>query len=96
MMKYFHTLSLKTGKITKEIEIPFVNNSESIIDLLIIGEKIIVGSSDGWIYGIKAKQKVEKLFRKGPAPIISLNNVNENCLITDYDGNLTLLNVSGK
>ena len=89
-------VSLKTGKITKEIEIPFVNNRESITDLLILGEKIIVGSSDGWVYGIRSKQKVEKLFRKGPAPIISLNRVNKNCLITDYDGNLTLLNVSGK
>jgi len=89
-------ISLKTGKVTKEIEIPFLNKSESITDILIIGEKIIVGSSDGWVYNIKSRQKVEKLFRMGPAPIVSLQNSDGNCLATDYDGNVTLLNVSSK
>ena len=61
-----------------------------------IGDKIIIGFSDGWVYKIIAKQKVEKFFRNGYAPIISLTEVNGNCLITDYDGKFTLLNPSAK
>jgi len=87
-------VSLKTEKIIKEIEFPIENNDESISDLVLIGEKIIAGYSDGWLYIISAKQRVEKYFRKGQAPIVSLHNLTGNCLVTDYDGNITLLNLS--
>ena len=39
------------------------------------------------------KQKIEKFFRGGFAPIISLTNVDGKCLVTDYDGRFTLLKV---
>jgi len=87
-------VSTKLGKITKEIELPNNMKDESITDLLLIGDNIIVGFSDGWVYRIINKQKVEKLFRDGYAPIISLIEVDGNCLVTDYDGKLTLLKLS--
>jgi outer membrane protein assembly factor BamB len=87
-------VSTKLGKVTREIDLPNNTKNETITDLLVIGDEILVGFSDGWIYKIGAKQKVEKLFRDGYAPIISLTEVNGNCLVTDYDGHFTLLNLS--
>ncbi len=87
-------VSTKLGKVTREIGLPDNLKNESITDLMLIGDKIIVGFSDGWVYKIGAKQKVEKFFRDGSAPIISLIDVDENCLVTDYDGKLTLLKLS--
>ncbi len=87
-------VSTKLGKVTKEIESSDFIKDESITDLLVIGDKIIVGFSDGWVYKIIAKQKVEKFFRDGFAPIISLTEVDGNCLVTDYDGKFTLLKIS--
>ena len=84
-------VSPKLGKVVSEIELPFETKDEAITDLLVINDKIIVGFSDGWIYKIKMKQKVEKFFGGGFAPIISLTNVDGNCLITDYDGRFTLV-----
>jgi len=86
-------VSPKLGKVVSEIELPFETSDEAITDLLVIDDKIIVGFSDGWVYKIKMKQKVEKFFRGGFAPIISLTNVDGNCLVTDYDGRFTLLKV---
>ncbi|MCU0414787.1 MAG: hypothetical protein MUE91_10380, partial [Ignavibacteriaceae bacterium] len=59
-----------------------------------IEDKILVGFSNGWVYKIKMKQKVEKFFRGGFAPIVSLTNVDGNCLVTDYDGRFTLLKLT--
>jgi outer membrane protein assembly factor BamB len=84
-------VSPKLGKVVSEIELPLETKDETLTDLLIIGDKIIVGFSDGWVYRIKPKQKPEKFFRGGPAPVISLTNVDGNCLVTDYDGRFTLL-----
>jgi len=86
--------SLKLGKVINEIELPVNTKDEIVSDLLVIGNKIIVGFSDGWVYKIKPKQKPEKTFRVSSAPIISLTEVNENCLVTDYDGKFSLLNIS--
>jgi len=87
-------ISPKMGKIISEIELPLELKNESITDLVVIEDKILVGFSNGWVYKIKMKQKVEKFFRGGLAPIVSLTNVDGNCLITDYDGNFTLLKIS--
>jgi outer membrane protein assembly factor BamB len=87
-------ISTKLGKVTKEIEFSDYIKDESITDLLVIGDKIIIGFSDGWVYKINAKQKIEKYFRNGYAPIISLTEVNGDCLVTDYDGTFTLLKIS--
>lgn len=87
-------VSPKLGKVVSEIELPFETKDEAITDLLIIGDKIIVGFSDGWVYKIQAKQKAVKFFRGGSAPIVSLTDIEGNCLITDYDGKFTFLNIS--
>jgi outer membrane protein assembly factor BamB len=87
-------VSTKLGKVTSEIELPIPTKDESISDLLVLGDKIIVGFSDGWVYEIKAKQTVEKFFRSSYAPIISLTEVDGNCLVTNYDGKFSLLNIS--
>jgi hypothetical protein len=89
-------VSTKLGKVMKEIEFSDFIKDESITDLLVIGDKIIIGFSDGWVYKINAKQKIEKYFRNGYAPIISLTEVDGDCLVTDYDGTFTLLNTSAK
>jgi len=86
-------VSTRLGKVTTEIELPGNSKNEIITDILILDDKMLVGCSDGWVYKIHSKHKVEKLFRAGIAPIISLEEVNGNCLVTDYDGQLTLLNV---
>lgn len=88
------TVSPKLGKVTGEIELSPDTKKEEITDLQVIDDNLIIGFSDGWVYKIKAKQKLEKLFRGGSAPVISLINVNGDCLVTDYDGNFTLLKIS--
>ena len=87
-------VSTKFGKVTNEFELPIDRDNESITDLQIINENILVSFSDGWIYKIKAKQKAEKFFRGGLAPVVSLTEIDGNCLVTDYDGKLTLLRLS--
>ena len=89
-------VSTKLGKITSEIELPDATKNETVTDLILINDKILLGFSDGWVYSIKEKQKVEKLFRYDFAPIISLTEINGNCLVTDYDGNLNLINIPQK
>jgi len=84
-------VSAKTGKVAGEIELPIDTKVESITDLLLIGEQILVGFSDGWVYKIQAKQKAVKFFRVGLAPVIFYINVDGNCLVSDYDGRFTIL-----
>ena len=90
------TVSPKLGKVTGEIELPTDTINEEITDLQVIADNLIIGFSDGWVYKIKAKQKPEKIFRGGSAPVLSLINVNDDCLVTDYDGNFTLLKISAE
>ena len=87
-------VSPKLGKVTSEIQLAVDIKSAEIADLQIIGDNTIIGFSDGWVYRIKPKQIPEKIFRGGTAPIVSLTNVNGDCLVTDYDGNFTLLKIS--
>jgi len=90
-------ISTKLEKVTSEFELPNNKSNEYITDLVVLGDKIIVGYSDGWVYKINVNRKVEKFFRDGYAPIVSLEEVQGNCLVTDYDGQFTLLNIaSGK
>jgi outer membrane protein assembly factor BamB len=89
-------VSMKSGKVVRQIDLPVSTKDESISGIVIINDNIFVGFSDGWLYKITTKKKVGKLFRDGTAPIVSLVNVNGNCLVTDYDGKFTLLNHSTK
>lgn len=84
-----------TGKVLNEFILPPELKNESITDLLIIDDKIITGFTNGWVYRTNLKGNTEKIFRGGSAPVISLLNVDGNCLAADYDGNLTLLNIAG-
>jgi outer membrane protein assembly factor BamB len=88
------TISPNLGKVVNEIELPSETKSADITDLQVIGDNTIIGFSDGWIYKINPKQKPEKIFRGSSAPIVSLTNVEGDCLVTDYDGNFTLLKIS--
>jgi outer membrane protein assembly factor BamB len=87
-------VSPKLGKVTSEIELPIETKNTEITDLQAIGDNMLIGFSDGWVHRIKPKQKPEKIFRSGSVPIVSLTNVNGDCLVTDYDGNFTLLKIS--
>ena len=86
-------VSQKLGQVINEIELPLETGEKAITDLVVIGDKMIVGFSDGWVYKIQAKQKAAKIFRNSLAPIISLTNVDGNCLVTDFDGRMTLLKI---
>jgi len=86
--------SQKLGKVISEIELPLETSEEAITDLVVIGDNIIVGFIDGWVYKIKVKQKPEKFFRGGSAPITSLTDIDGNCLVANYDGKFTILNLS--
>ena len=53
-------VSQKLGQVINEIELPLETSEEAITDLVVIGDNIIVGFSDGWVYKIQAKQKEQK------------------------------------
>lgn len=88
------TVSTKTGKVVNEIEFSPETKDETVTDLIIIGDKIITGFSNGSVYEIKSTNHPQEIFRGGSAAIISLNNIDGNCLVTDSDGNISLLNLS--
>lgn len=89
-------VSTTLRKVASEIELPFELKDETINDVVNIGTKLFVGLSNGWVYKVIPKQKVEKFFRASYAPVISIDELNGNCLVTDYDGNFTLLNLFKK
>jgi len=89
-------VSMKSGKVLRQINLPKTTKDEAITDLILVKDKILVGFTDGWVYEITAKKKVDRFFRDGTAPIVSLEDVNGNCLVTDYDGKFTMLNLSAK
>ncbi|MCL4279621.1 MAG: hypothetical protein KJZ60_08050, partial [Ignavibacteriaceae bacterium] len=89
-------VSTTLRKVASEFELPFELKDETINDVVNIGTKLFVGLSNGWVYKVIPKQKVEKFFRASYAPVISIDELNGNCLVTDYDGNFTLLNLSKK
>ena len=85
-------ISIKSKKIINEIALP--QDGNALTDLRVINNIILTGFDDGWVYRIKPKQMPEKIFRGGTAPIVSLTNINGDCLVTDYDGNFTLLKIA--
>lgn len=88
------TVSPKLGEVISEIQLPVDTKNAEISNLQVIGDNTIIGFSDGLIFKIKPKQLPEKIFRGGSAPIVSLTNINGDCLVTDYDGNFTLLKIT--
>ena len=86
------TISTKLGKAVKKIGLSAETKSEIITDFLLIDDTIITGFSDGSVYQTKPKQKAKLIFKSSSASIVSLTNIEGKCLLTDYDGNLTLIN----
>jgi outer membrane protein assembly factor BamB len=87
-------VSPKLGKVTSEIKLSAVTKDEFITDIIVNAHNIFIGFSNGWIYKTKSKQKPEKFFRGGSAPVVSLTNIDGEFLVTDYDGKFTILNIS--
>lgn len=88
------TVSTKLGKVISEYIFTSETKNDILTDFILIDDKIFAGFSDSSIYEINQKQNAKIKFLSHLAPIVSLVNVDENCLITDYDGNLTLLKIS--
>jgi len=87
-------VSLAKRKVIDEFILPGETENEIAASIELIGNKLIVGFANGSVYQFAKKQKPEKILWQGYAPIVSLNKINGNILVTDYDGNLTLLNLS--
>ena len=87
-------ISTKLGKVVSEIDLPFEGKDNTITNFLLVNNKIITAASDGRVYETKPKQKGKLIFKSSSAPIVSLNNIEGKCLITDYDGILTLINIT--
>lgn len=84
-------VSLQNGKGITKFKYPGKTNSEAVTDILLFGNEIFVGFIDGSVYNMK---QVSQNIIWGYPPIISLNKLNGSLLVADYDGNLTLLNLS--
>jgi len=84
------TISLTKEKVIKEVTLPDELKDEIATDILLIDKNFFIGFTNGSVY--KTGQVLENIFL-GSSPIISLNLLNNQLLITDYDGNLTLLDL---
>lgn len=80
-------------KVLKEIELPAELKNENIADLLVINGKIIIGFASGTVYQIDTKGKAE-LILNGTSSVVSLLDVDGDCLVSSYDGNIWLLNIN--
>jgi len=80
-------------KVIKEIELPIELKNESITDLIAIDENIIAGFTNGMVYQMDSKGKAELIF-SGTSSIVSLLNVDGNCLVTEQTGKISLLSIS--
>jgi hypothetical protein len=85
------TVSLTERKVIKEIILPGTTKNEIATDIFLANKNIYVGFTDGSVFEIRENFRI--IF-EGNAPIVSINEMNGNILVTDYDGNLTLLDIS--
>jgi len=84
------TVSLKKEKVMKKVKLPYELKDEIATNILSIDKKLFIGFTNGSVYEIS---KTTKNIFLGFAPIISLDKLNNSLLVTDYDGNLTLVNL---
>jgi len=84
-------VSIVSGKVTEEFILPDETKDEIATDIKLIDNKIIAGFTNGDVYQLTAKQIPRKILWQSDALIVSINEMNGNLLVTDYDGNLTLL-----
>jgi hypothetical protein len=85
------TVSLTTEKVLKKVKLSYELKDEIATDILSINKNLFIGFTNGSVY--KINKTPENIFL-GFAPIISLDKLNNSLLVTDYDGNLSLLNLS--
>ncbi len=85
------TVSLKKEKVMKKVKLPYELKDEIATNILSIDKNLFIGFPNGSVYEIS---KTTKNIFLGFAPIISLDKFNNSLLVTDYDGNITLLNLS--
>ncbi|MCH7963015.1 MAG: PQQ-binding-like beta-propeller repeat protein [Bacteroidetes bacterium] len=84
------TVSLKKEKVMKKVKLPYELKDEIATNILSIDKNLFIGFTNGSVYEIS---KTTKNIFLGFAPIISLDKFNNSLLVTDYDGNITLLNL---
>jgi len=87
-------VSLAKRKVTEEFILPGKTKDEMATSIELIGNKLIAGLTNGTVYQLMKKQVPKNIFWQSSAPIVSLNEINGDLLVTDYDGNLTLLDLS--
>jgi len=80
-------------KVTEEIILPVKTKDEIATDIEIVGEKLMAGFTNGSVYQFADKQLPKRILWQNEAPIVSIDEINGNILLTDYDGNLTLLDL---
>ncbi len=86
-------VSIESGKVTEEFILPDETKDEIATDIDLINGKMVVGFTNGDVYQLLKNKIFKKLFRQNEAPIVSITGMGTGCLITDYDGNITLLNL---
>lgn len=84
------TVSLKKEKVMKKVKLPYELKDEIATNILSFDNNLFVGFTNGSVYEIS---KTTKNIFLGFAPVISLDKLNNSLLVTDYDGNITLLNL---
>jgi len=89
-------VSFAKRKVNIEFILPDRLKDEIATDIELIDDKLIAGFTNGTVYQLMEKQVPKNIFWQSSAPIVSLNEINANILVTDYDGNLTLLDLSEK
>jgi len=88
------SVSITTGKVIEEFILPEETKDEIATEIEFINGKLVVGFTNGDVYQLMAKKVPRKILWQSDAPIVSLNEINGSILVTDYDGNLTLLELS--
>ncbi len=86
-------ISAQPGKIINEVVLSLETNDEQITDFIALNGKMAAGFSNGVVYEMEPNQKPKPIYNTDSAPIISLSNISGNCLVTDYDGNLSFIKV---
>ena len=88
------SVSITTGKVIEEFILPEETKDEIATEIEFINGKLVVGFTNGDVYQLAVKEIPRKILWQSDAPIVSLNEINGSILVTDYDGNLTLLDIS--
>ncbi|MBT8387910.1 MAG: PQQ-binding-like beta-propeller repeat protein, partial [Ignavibacteria bacterium] len=85
-------VSIATGKVIEKFILPEESKNEIATDIDLINGKLVLGFTNGYVYQLLKNKIFKKLFWQNSSPIVSINGIGNDCLITDYDGNITLLN----